>query len=180
MTTTQLPQPALPVTLTQLGISLDMMLARGLTLYTEADQSLLITVATNEEGRQYQLLPNAAAAWHDMQAAAANDGYQLLVLSAYRSVARQIELIQHKLDDGININEILTSIAPPGYSEHHTGRAIDIAAKHHPELDESFATTAEYAWLTAHAGKFGFTLSYPLGNASGYVFEPWHWCWHEC
>ena len=175
MTITQ-PQQA---QLIALGITSKMLNARGLTWYQEADQSLLITVATNNEGRKYQLLPEAAAAWHDMQAAAANDGYQLVVLSAYRSVARQIALIQLKLDNGININEILTSIAPPGYSEHHTGRAIDIAAKHHQALDEAFAATAEYAWLTAHAGKYGFTLSYPLGNTSGYVFEPWHWCWHK-
>jgi zinc D-Ala-D-Ala carboxypeptidase len=175
MTSTSLQQDVLM----QLGISLDMISSRGLILYVEADQSRLVTVATNQEGRQYQLLPEAAAAWRDMQAAAASDGYQLVVLSAYRSVARQVELIQYKLDSGININEILTSIAPPGYSEHHTGCAIDIAATHHQALDEAFATTDEYTWLTAHALAFGFRLSYPRGNTVGYVFEPWHWCWHK-
>jgi zinc D-Ala-D-Ala carboxypeptidase len=175
MTSTQSAQDAL----NHLGISREMITARGLMLYTEADQSLLVTVAINDEGREYQLLPEAAAAWREMQAAAARDGYQLIVQSAYRSVARQIALIQQKLNDGFNINDILTSIAPPGYSEHHTGRALDIASPLHPTLDESFASTAEYAWLIEHAPEFGYSLSYPQGNSSGYVFEPWHWCWRE-
>ncbi len=176
MTAQQLQQDVL----NHLGINREMLTARGLTLYAEADPSLLVTIAINDEGREYQLLPEAAAAWHAMQAAALRGGYQLIVQSAYRSVTRQIALIQHKLNDGFNINDILTSIAPPGYSEHHTGRAIDIASLLHPTLDESFATTAEFVWLTEHAHAFGFTLSYPLGNTSGYVFEPWHWCWNEC
>lgn len=154
-----------------------MLSARGLRSYAEADIATLETVATNEEGRQYQLIPAAAAAWRDMQRAAAADGYSLIVQSAFRSVARQVELIQARLEKGDTIAVILASIAPPGYSEHHTGCAVDIASRSHPALDESFADTPDYAWLTANAHQFGFTLSYPRGNLSGYVYEPWHWCW---
>lgn len=163
--------------LNELGISIEMCQARGLTHYQEADPTELVSVAINVDGRAYQLIGVAAAAFCQMQDAARQDGVQLMVQSAYRSVARQIELIQHKLNGGIPIDEILTLIAPPGYSEHHTGRAVDIASPSHPTLDESFADTPEYAWLFANAGTFGFTLSYPRGNTSGYAFEPWHWCW---
>jgi len=175
MTSIEVQQAALA----NVGISDKMISLRRLTLYAEADQTLLVSIAKNDDGREYQLLPEAADAWLEMKAAAEQGGVQLIVQSAYRSVARQIELIQHKLSNGVNIGDILQSLAPPGYSEHHTGRAIDIASAAYPRLDAGFADTDDYAWLIAHAGTFGFTLSYPLGNTSGYVFEPWHWCWHK-
>ena len=45
-------------------------------------------------------------------------------------------------------------------------------------LEESFAETKAYAWLDRHAASFGFTLSYPRDNPHGFIYEPWHWCWH--
>ena len=27
--------------------------------------------------------------------------------------------------------------------------------------------------------RFGFTMTYPKGNAEGYLYEPWHWCWKK-
>jgi zinc D-Ala-D-Ala carboxypeptidase len=161
----------------QLGIDHAAVEARGLHLHEEATADSLVTVAVGKNGRQYQLISEAAFAWQAMQSAAANEGHQLIVQSAYRSVARQCELIEAALKRGETITEILTSLAPPGYSEHHTGRAVDIASQEHPELAESFADTPAYAWLSTHAGQYGFRMSYPKGNADGYVYEPWHWCW---
>ena len=157
-----------------LGISRRDIEARGLCEYEEA--TTLEYVETGEDGRQYQLTPTAAAAWRTMKAAAAADGIVLYLGSAYRSVARQVEIIRTKLDAGDTIDHVLTLCAPPGYSEHHTGRAIDIATPGSPELEEVFETTAAFRWLTEHAADFGFTLSYPRGNSDGYVYEPWHWC----
>ena len=173
---TDLISPYANILLT-LGIDADVIAARGLQAHEEADINALEWVAFGEDGREYMLIPAAAAAWRAMQAAAAKDGHELMVQSAFRSVARQVELIQRKLDKGVAIEVILQSLAPPGYSEHHTGRAVDIASRMHPALDDGFADTPAYGWLCAHAGAFGFTLSYPRGNAAGYVYEPWHWCW---
>jgi D-alanyl-D-alanine carboxypeptidase len=103
-------------------------------------------------------------------------GVAISIASSYRSVARQAEIIATKLAHGTSIDDILRSVAPPGFSEHHTGRAIDIVSPDHPDLDVSFAYTPAYEWLTINAGFFGFTLSYPEGNGSGYQYEPWHWC----
>ena len=66
--------------------------------------------------------------------------------------------------------------APPGCSEHHTGRAVDIGTPHCKVLDEEFEQTEAFDWLVRFAGKFGFRLSYPRGNSCGYAYEPWHWC----
>ena len=150
------------------------MQTRGLREYEEA--TILELVEVGDDGKEYLLTPAAAAAWRALKAAARKDGIAVYLASAYRSVARQVEIIQTKLDAGMDIEEILTLCAAPGYSEHHTGRAVDIATPGSPELEVEFENTAAFQWLSRHAAGFGFTLSYPRGNAAGYVYEPWHWC----
>ena len=111
-----------------------------------------------------------------MQAAASSEGVPLALVSAFRSVDVQCSIIRKKRDSGMPIGEILQSVAPPGYSEHHTGRAIDIGTTEEDALEEVFETTLSFSWLRANAHRFGFVMSYPPGNAEGYVYEPWHWC----
>src|SRR5690606_38685754 len=65
--------------------------------------------------------------------------------------------------------------AAPGYSEHHGGDALDIGTTGESPAEESFEHTAAFAWLQAHAGRFGFALSYPRDNPHGITYEPWHW-----
>ena len=99
----------------------------------------------------------------------------LSVVSAFRSYDYQALLIRQKLERGRTLAEILAVNAPPGCSEHHTGRALDIGTPGCPPVDEVFEQTEAYAWLQRHAGDCGFSLSYPRGNPHGYVYEPWHW-----
>src|SRR3546814_13583170 len=70
-----------------------------------------------------------------MHDAAAIDGVELLLISAFRSIEFQAALVRDKLARGITIDEILMVNAPPGYSEHHSGRAIDIGARGIAPLD---------------------------------------------
>jgi zinc D-Ala-D-Ala carboxypeptidase len=162
--------------LAELGIVPEVLAARGLRRHDEA--TALEWVETIEHGKQYRLTPAAAAAWREMKLAAARDGIALMLVSAHRSVSRQAEIIREKLAAGRHIDEILTLVAPPGYSEHHTGRAIDVAIPEAPELEAEFELTEAFRWLTQRAADFGFTLSYPRGNRDGYQYEPWHWCYH--
>ena len=65
--------------------------------------------------------------------------------------------------------------ADQGYSEHQLGTAVDlITTGQGGMLDQAFAKTDAYGWLTENAYKYGFILSYPSGN-SYYLYEPWHW-----
>ncbi len=162
--------------LAALGVAPSVIAARRLRAHEEATE--LVVADIGADGREYQLQPNAAEAWRSMKIAAADDGVTVLLGSAFRSVARQTEIIQKNLDDGRPLDDILTSIAPPGYSEHHTGRAVDIVSDDVPEIDEAFEGTAAYVWLLANAARFGFVMTYPRGNKDGYVYEPWHWCHH--
>jgi len=162
-------------TLRELGADPTLLRSRGLPLFTEARQ--LHCVGLGTDGRDKFLAPPAAAAWLAMREAAAGDGVELLLISAFRSFAFQLALIRGKLAKGRSIAEILTVNAPPGCSEHHSGRALDIGSRDTPALEEAFEHTEAFAWLNGNARRFGFRLSFPRGNQYGYLYEPWHWCW---
>ena len=147
---------------------------KGLPYQPEAGELVLAEVG--DDGREHRLTPAAAAGWRAMKAAAQAEGVALRIVSAFRSVERQAEIVRAKLDRGLSLDAILEVSAPPGYSEHHTGRAVDITTEGVPALEVEFEKTHAFRWLLTHAGEFGFSLSYPAGNAHGYAYEPWHWC----
>jgi D-alanyl-D-alanine carboxypeptidase len=165
--------PRIQAILAEFGISTDAIAARRLPLCAEPDA--LEVAEIGDDGREYRLTPPAAAAWRTMKRAAAAEGVVLNLISAFRSIDRQIEILREKLAEGQTVEEILSASAPPGYSEHHTGRAIDIDTDGAPPLEIEFEGTPAFAWLTTHAGRFGFVLSFPEGNPYGYQYEPWHW-----
>lgn len=135
----------------------------------------LVAAGHDAFGREVLLAPEAATAWLGMQRKSEADGVRLLLLSGFRSVSRQREIVQRKLDAGLSLDAILRVSAYPGFSEHHTGRAIDLGAPDCEHLSEAFERTPEFAWLVNHASQFGFSLSYPRENPHGIVYEPWHW-----
>jgi D-alanyl-D-alanine carboxypeptidase len=167
----------LPQIWAELGIPADYAARRGLLPQPEATE--LIRIGATTEGRDLLLTPSAATAWEQMYQAAAADGIALHVESAFRSIARQAEIIRAKLARGETIDAILAVNAAPGYSEHHTGHALDLNTPDCMPLAEQFAETAAFHWLTRQAAGFGFRLSFPRGNPHGIAFEPWHWCWTE-
>ena len=149
---------------------------RQLPLHVEAD--LLIEVNCKRADKVHRLIEPAARGWAEMETAALKDGISLLLVSSFRSVEYQRALIEKKLQRGQKILEILTLLAPPGYSEHHTGRAIDLTTENCPPCVERFEDTAAFSWLSSHAENFGFSLSYPRNNPYGFVYEPWHWAFN--
>lgn len=161
----------------ELGISLASVEARGLPECEEA--SVLEMVEVGEDGKEHFLVPAAAKAWRALKAAAVAENIQIFIVSAFRSIERQAELVRRKLAAGRPIDEILSVCAPPGFSEHHTGRAVDLSTPGVSVLEPEFDQTAAFAWLTQHAKDFGFHLSFPAGNSQGYLYEPWHWCFHD-
>lgn len=126
-------------------------------------------------GREQFLAPIACEKWFAMCEAAKNDDIALLVVSAWRSVDYQCRLIRNKLDRGENIEEILKVNAAPGFSEHHTGCALDLNTTECEALSEAFDETDAFRWLQNNAERFGFRMSYPKDNPFDIIYEPWHW-----
>ena len=157
----------------ELGIPADYGEARGLPYYEEATE--LVEVGPNLVGRMQRLTPATAAAWQAMVSAAADDGIRLLIVSGFRDFEYQAGLIRRKLDTGQDIVEILDVNAAPGYSQHHTGSAVDIATPGSRPLTEEFEESEAFAWLGSRAADFGFSMTYPRDNPQGFIYEPWHW-----
>lgn len=166
---------SLETCLSELGISPSGLALRGLVAFKEAGE--LSVVQVDPDGREHCLIPAAAKAWQAMKNAALNEGVELVIVSAFRSIERQSEIIRRKLQTGMDIADILAVSAAPGYSEHHTGRAVDLAAPGEPVLETGFEETKAFRWLSDNASVFGFRMSYPKHNSFGYVYEPWHWCY---
>ncbi len=160
--------------LAELRIPLELIRSRALVYHAEAPK--LVLAETGADGRKHLLAPAAADAWRAMKSAADADGVVIRIASAFRTIERQAEIVRVKIAKGLPLEDILCVSAPPGYSEHHSGRAIDMTTEGARPLEQDFEHTAAFRWLCANAARFGFALSFPPGNRHGYAYEPWHWC----
>lgn len=160
-------------TLQELGIPISYATERRQSFHLESAE--LVSIGLDQAGREQRMERAAAVQWQTMRELAGRENVVLHVVSAFRSFDYQKQIIARKLTAGQTIDQILRVSALPGFSEHHTGRAIDINTPGCPPLTEAFEQTAAYTWLTQHAAEFGFLLSYPRGNPHGVSFEPWHW-----
>lgn len=157
-----------------LGLDADAYATRtGLTLTQEPDWLALADF--DRWQRPLWLRIDAARAWRHMRDAALADGIVLEAISGYRSHAYQLGIFARKLARGLTVEEILAVNAAPGFSEHHSGLALDIGAIDEPPAEESFERTPAFGWLRDNAGGYGFSMSYPRDNPHGIVYEPWHW-----
>jgi len=113
----------------------------------------------------------------EMQDDAEKDGIYLVFLSGYRSIKLQKQIFYSLKSIRNQIaSERARVSAPPGYSEHSTGFAIDIGDAYEREADfeESFEKTRAFQWLKNNAAKYHFRLSFDKDQT--YVdYEPWHW-----
>jgi len=162
--------------LDELGLDTDAYAGRsGLPLV--AEPCSLAFAGFDRYRRPLWLTDEAAAAWRDLQHSAREHGLALDAISGYRSHAYQLGIFRRKRERGLSVDEILAVNAAPGFSEHHSGNALDIGTPGEPPAEESFEHSAAFAWLCDNAERFGFRLSYPRDNPHGIVYEPWHWCW---
>ncbi|MGG6262932.1 M15 family metallopeptidase [Leptolyngbya sp. AN10] len=139
--------------------------------YSEADPTQL----TNVQGKRAEI--QAASNFSAMAQAAHQKGIELSVISAFRTISDQQYLFDKKISRSGSAKAAAQLVAPPGYSEHHTGFAFDIGDRQNAETDlrEAFEQTNAFRWLSTNAKKFGFELSFPRHNRQGVSYEPWHW-----
>ncbi len=128
----------------------------------------------------YQFSSVGAQALRDMINVAEDEGINLTIISAYRSVERQTNnynnRVQQYIDEGKTEDEAkeLTElfIAPPNNSEHSIGLSVDFNS-----LEQNFENTEEFEWLYKNCATFGFILRYANDKVAvtGYSYEPWHY-----
>jgi len=112
-----------------------------------------------------------------MREEAKKDGIYLVFLSGYRSINLQNDIFYSlKSIRNQEAAERARVSAPPGYTEHSTGFAIDIgdATQSETDFETGFENTDAFRWLIKNAAKFHFKLSFNKDNK--YIdYEPWHW-----
>jgi D-alanyl-D-alanine carboxypeptidase len=126
----------------------------------------------------FKLRKAAAKQYQAMVAAASSDGVIIVAISGFRTIAEQQHLFfDVKAQRGQLAKERAEVSAPPGYSEHHTGYAVDIGDGNVPatNLNPKFEDTRAFKWMDKNAARFNFELSFPKGNPQGVNYEPWHW-----
>ncbi|MCQ2744157.1 MAG: D-alanyl-D-alanine carboxypeptidase family protein [bacterium] len=142
----------------------------GITHYRYSDCNLRDLIKIDG----FRVERECAEIFKEMKKTARKDGIRLKVVSGYRSSKYQIQVFRSKFNGEYPTEEQmkmrLKYSAPSGFSEHHTGLAIDIC-----ETEECFKDTEEYKWLLKHANEYGFEMSFPENNEQGLGFEPWHW-----
>ena len=117
---------------------------------------------------------------NEMRNAAEKDNYYILINTGYRTVAEQERIFNDTVSNYVNQGNSRNiaeerarqATAPPGYSEHHTGLAIDFT------MNGTYDQRLEmWDWLSKNANKYGFILRYPENkeHITGYTFEPWHY-----
>ena len=108
---------------------------------------------------------------------AKKEGVYLVFLSGFRSIELQKEIFYSlkSIRSQLAIERARVS-APPGYSEHSTGFAIDIgdALNRETDFEVEFERTSAYKWLERNAAKYHFKLSFDRKQNS-VDYEPWHW-----
>jgi zinc D-Ala-D-Ala carboxypeptidase len=140
--------------------------------YRESSNESLV-----DSGNGQLLHHEAATAAKKMMQAARKNGVYIVPVSGYRDLTLQEELFAAQIQRRGSIQMAATVSAPPGYSEHHTGYALDFGDQNRPETDteSTFEQTDAFQWLAQNAHQYGFEMSFPPGNSQGVMYEPWHW-----
>jgi zinc D-Ala-D-Ala carboxypeptidase len=141
--------------------------------YAEAPSNELQSI-----GNGYQMRSAATKQFKAMTSAARAAGINITTISAFRSVAEQKRLFFDVKAERAQVTTKRAEVsAPPNYSEHHTGYAVDLGDASVPSanLNQGFEDTPAFKWLKANAPRYSFELSFPADNAQGVSYEPWHW-----
>lgn len=119
--------------------------------------------------------------------AAMNGTTSAYVVSAYRSMERQTNNFNNKVNRVMAANpsltreeaekEAATVVAYPGTSEHQLGLAVDIIDTQLWALEQEQEDLPAQKWLMENCWRYGFLLRYPKGttDSTGIIYEPWHY-----
>lgn len=143
------------------------------------ESKVVLDEAKNRYGESYKVETKALAQFLKLQKELADEGIYIELDSTTRSVAEQ-----QKLWDDWTVEKgedyVKKYVAVPGYSEHHTGLAIDVCldvdGKRIDDNDEMIAQKEIFAKVHEKLAKYGFILRYLEGKdaITGYSYEPWH------
>lgn len=132
--------------------------------------------AADRDAAARYMRKEAAEHFHQLSEAAAVEGHEIVITTAYRSYGFQSVLWNNYVEKHGEA-EANTFSARPGQSEHQTGLCTDVSSPSvNYQLTTDYADTEEGRWLAEHCHEYGFIIRFPLGKEeiTGYQYEPWH------
>jgi len=143
------------------------------------EETVRLKSCTSASGKEIFVEEEALGKYYELRNALAEEDVYILLDSTYRSVAYQEDLAerfrQEKGDEYVKLY-----VAVPGFSEHHTGLAIDVCLRVGnliiDDNDEMIAEKEIFAKVHEKLADYGFILRYMEGkeDITGYAYEPWH------
>ena len=133
----------------------------------------------NSFGKEFQIEKETYKHFMKLRDEMLKEGIQIELDSIYRSVARQQEIVE-EFTEKYGTDYVNKYVAVPGFSEHHTGLAVDIClvidGKIVDDNDEMIAQKEIFSKIHKKLADYGFILRYLPGkeNITGYAYEPWH------
>ena len=158
--------------------SFDARKAYGYGPFESAEESRLESIGEyRSSGRIVKLLGPAAQSFREMQAEALRDGVVLVPVSGFREGERQAALFRGAVRKHGSKRKAARWVAPPGFSHHEAGLAIDLGDESAPKCDARacFRKTPAYKWLRKNGARFGYELNGSRRNPPVRPHEPWHW-----
>lgn len=153
--------------------SFDMLVNKHHNLSSEFTPDDLVEIDSNYASDD-NLFCNKEAleAFKAMSQKAVDEGYGIVINSAYRSYQDQEKLVNNYLNS-YGQNYVDKYVALPGFSEHQTGLAFDIGSR----SVSIFANSREYSWLQEHAHEYGFIYRFSKRdeNITEFRSEAWHY-----
>jgi len=143
------------------------------------EDALKTVFTTNTVGDDVEVEYKTYAAYLKLKDAMAKEGVYIELDSGRRSVAEQQDIWDRymiKYGEEYTVN----TVAVPGYSEHHTGLAVDLYFIMDGKIVYYNEDLMKYpeVWAKIHAklADYGFILRYLEGkeDITGYSYEPWH------
>ena len=134
---------------------------------------------TNTVGDEVQVEAKAYEAYQALKTDLEADGVHVDLDSAYRSVAEQQKIVDD-FTKKYGEEYVKLYVAVPGYSEHHTGLALDLylIVDGKDIVENEDLVTYPEIWDKIHAklAEHGFILRYLPEKKieTGYSYEPWH------
>lgn len=140
---------------------------------------VLMKTTTNSVGDDVYTETKAYDAYLKLKDELEKEGIHTELDSAYRSVYAQ-QVIVDEFTEKYGADYVKTHVAVPGYSEHHTGLALDlyliVDGKTVYENEDLVQYPEIWAKIHAKMPEYGFILRFPEGKEAitGVDYEPWH------
>lgn len=158
---------------TNKSTSIDVLVNKSNKLNKDYEPSDLIKLPLKYSNENKFLRKEAAINFYKLCDEAKKLGYEIIIVSAYRSYKYQKDLY-NEYKKNYDKDYLDSCCSKPGYSEHQTGLAIDVSK--FGDTYENFINTLEFKWMQRNSYKYGFILRYPKGKEkiTGFKYEPWH------